>query len=78
MRSFSTSLRSLALADGRAARLHDGSCMSREAHVQFCDSGRADSGIVSDTASRQWILFLSPSGGFHVQPPALSLEGFLP
>jgi hypothetical protein len=26
------------LADGGAAWLHDGSCMSREAHVQFCES----------------------------------------
>src|SRR5262245_66693682 len=26
------------LADGGAARLHGGSCMSREAHVQFCES----------------------------------------
>ena len=26
------------LADGRAAWLHGGSCMSREAHVQFCES----------------------------------------
>jgi len=26
------------LADGRAAWLHDGSCMSREARVQFCES----------------------------------------
>src|SRR5260370_18198876 len=25
------------LADGGAAWLHDGSCMSREAHVQFCE-----------------------------------------
>jgi hypothetical protein len=26
------------LEDGRAAWLHAGSCMSREAHVQFCES----------------------------------------
>jgi RNA-directed DNA polymerase len=25
------------LADGSAARLHDGSCLSRETHVQFCE-----------------------------------------
>src|SRR6266481_9144394 len=28
------------LADGRTAWLHDGSCMSRETHVQFCESLR--------------------------------------
>src|SRR5258708_18716352 len=28
------------LADGRKAWLHDGSCMSRETHVQFCESLR--------------------------------------
>src|SRR5439155_20972087 len=28
------------LADGRSAWLHDGSCMSRETHVQFCESLR--------------------------------------